>query len=664
MAFKRLDDVTLAREQYKRYEYARDLGHLRFLEKAQKCADYFDGQQWEENVRAQLKAQGKPILTINKIFATLITILGQQVEQNSDVSFEPTSGGSDAVAGALSQVWVQIAQNNKLSWLQSEVAMDGFISSRGYYDVRMDFDDQLKGEVKITKIPYKNVMPDPDANSYDPDEWADVIVTKWMTPDEIEILYGKDFAEIFRSRGSSGSYLYDSIDYRRDSFGSNTTISQTTNLVRVLERQYRKIDLALHFVDPTTGDTRVVPSDWGRAQIARVAQAAGVKVIKRKLRRIRWTVSADDQILHDDWSPYTHFTVVPFFPVFFNGRTIGLVENLLSIQEQLNKAESQELHVINTTANSGWKLKAGSLQNMDADELEQRGGQTGLVMELQDVSDAEKINPNQIPTGLDRVATKSDNHIKELSGQGDSIRGLDRADVAAKAIMAKQAAATINLAVPLANLSRTQHMLAGRVLNLVQDYYSEERLIKIVGDGISKPSQEVTVNQVTPEGEIVNDLTLGEYSVVVTTVPARDTYRQTQFEQAMALRKEGIKIPDDELVKLSNIGQKTAILQAMSGPPNPAVQIELQAKELENSQTAANIKLAEAQAALAAANAHKIAQATIEAAGAGNQNPQAGEEAIKRQAMISDIAIQREKAMADIELKKEMAHLQRAKEAG
>ena len=348
ISFKRLDDAQLARQQYKRYEYARDLGHLAFLAKSTKCADFFNAKQWDPAIEAELRTQRKPILTINKVFSTLVTIMGQQIEHAVDISFEPKGDASDAVADALSKVWIQIAQDNKLHYLESEVAMDGFIASRGYYDIRMAFDHQMLGKVNITKLSYKNVLPDPDANSYDPDGWQDVIVTKWMTPDEIEMIYGAEYAEIFRSRGSSGDYLYDSLDYKRDSFGANSTISQTANLVRVLERQYRVIDFAQHFVDPQTGDTRVIPSNWGRAQITRVAQAAGVQVIKRKVRRIRWTVSADDQIMHDDWSPYKHFTVVPYFPVFFNGTTIGLVENLLSVQEQLNKTESQELHVINT----------------------------------------------------------------------------------------------------------------------------------------------------------------------------------------------------------------------------------------------------------------------------------------------------------------------------
>jgi hypothetical protein len=34
----------------------------------------------------------------------------------------------------------------------------------------------------------------------------------------------------------------------------------------------------------------------------------------------------------------------------------------------------------------------------------------------------------------------------------------------------------------------------------------------------------MAVNQVTPEGQIINDLTLGEYDVVIGTAPSRDTF--------------------------------------------------------------------------------------------------------------------------------------------
>ena len=45
---------------------------------------------------------------------------------------------------------------------------------------------------------------------------------------------------------------------------------------------------------------------------------------------------------------------------------------MISPQEQLNKISSQELHIVNTTANSGWVVESGSLSNMTEEELEER----------------------------------------------------------------------------------------------------------------------------------------------------------------------------------------------------------------------------------------------------------------------------------------------------
>ena len=100
-------------------------------------------------------------------------------------------------------------------------------------------------------------------------------------------------------------------------------------------------------------------------------------------------------MLHDDWSPYEHFTLVPYFPYWRRGKPFGMVRNLISPQEQLNKISSQELHIVNTTANSGWIVESGSLTGMNADDLEEHGAETGLVLEFNRGSTPPgKIPPN------------------------------------------------------------------------------------------------------------------------------------------------------------------------------------------------------------------------------------------------------------------------------
>ena len=58
----------------------------------------------------------------------------------------------------------------------------------------------LRGEVRIEQLNPKNVLIDADADEYDPDKWGDVIITKWMSPDQIEMLYSKADADLLRGR--------------------------------------------------------------------------------------------------------------------------------------------------------------------------------------------------------------------------------------------------------------------------------------------------------------------------------------------------------------------------------------------------------------------------------------------------------------------------------
>ena len=600
-------DAKLCNEQWIRYQYVRDRGHLPFLEKAQKCEQFFAGEQWEPSDLEALRLQKRPALTINKILSTLSTVMGEQIYNRSEVLFRPQGDSPDDVAETLTKVWMQIAQDNQLPWVRSDMFADGVIRSRGFLDVRMDFEDSMEGVIKITNLNSKNVIIDPDAEEYDPDYWNDVFTTKWCTPQDIEVLYTKEDAKLLQDRdGSAYPYGYDSVERVRDRFGGNQLLAGYYGIldpyhvrrnVRVIERQYRRIDKQIHFVDVKTGDMRPIPSEWDRNRIAALIEKAQgeVSTTQKTVKRIRWTVTADNVLLHDDWSPYTHFTVIPYFPHFRYGKTIGLVENLIGSQELLNKTSSQELHVINTTANSGWKVKAGALVNMSIEDLENAGATTGIVLELNDINGAEKITPNATPQGLDRVSYKAEEHIKSISGVSDSMQGFDRADVAAKAIQTKRQQGSQNMSKVMDNLERTDYLLARNVLDLIQNYYTEERIIHITHDDVSNKSEKVTVNQQDPvTGEITNDLTLGEYDIVISSQPYRASLEDSQFDQLIAMREQGVKFPDSILIENSRLSRKAEIAKEMMAAQNsPEAQ---QQSQLNIRRLTAECSLIEAQA--------------------------------------------------------------------
>lgn len=656
-------DTHLASKIWYRYAWCRDHGHADFVQKADKCERFVAGDQWEPLDRATLQHVRRPALTINKILSTIANVMGEQIYNRAEIAFRPRSGAPQETADILTKVFKYISDNNQLDWKRSDAFADGIITSRGYLDVRTSLNDSAQAEVVIENINPKNVIPDPDADHLDPDTWSEVFVTKWMTADDIAVLYSREDAELLRNRGQSFfPYGYDSIEVVRDRFGGRMNFayggdydnSNVQRNIRVIERQYRELDRQLHFVYPTTGDMRPVPAGWSRNRIAAVREQFGLEVVPKVVRRIKWTVIADNVVLHDDWSPYKHFTIVPFFPYLRHGRTIGLVENLLGPQELLNKVTSQELHVVNTTANSGWKVKTGALINMSVEELEQRGAQTGLVVEVNELDAIEKIQPNSTPTGLDRISYKAEEHIKGISGVSDSMQGFDREDVAAKAIQAKRQAGSTNLAKPLDSLTRTDFILARNVLDLVQEFYTEERILTITHDRVTGETEDVVVNQVTPEGAVVNDLTVGEYSVVVSSVPQRETLEDSQFEQAVALRELGVMIPDEVLIESSRLINKKDIvtkMRAASESPEARAQAELAMRgqqaevaktEAEAQAKAADAGLKQAKAAKETVAAQKEAATPIEAGG--------GADPANMIRVQGDLTLQRERLDHEIQM--------------
>ena len=627
----------LAKRQWASYVRARDNGHLDYVEIAKQCDAYYRGNQWDPADLSTLDDQGRPALTINTILPTINAVLGEQTTRRMDVSFKPRGRGQQEIADVLTKLFMQIADNNKMDWIESQVFSDGLIQDRGWFDVRIDFDDHIQGEVRVTpKVPL-DVLIDPDAKEYDPKSWNEVFETRWMTLDEIEEQYGRSKADKLRITVEQGSVLgSDSVEYEEARYGDTSASVEynqgnTTNpeenralrSIRVVERQYYRLKECMFYVDSVTGDMREVPYNWGKRKREQFADQFGLEILTKHVRKVRWTTTADLIVLHDEWSPYDSFTLVPYFPYWRRGRPFGMVRNLISPQEQLNKISSQELHIVNTTANSGWIVETGSLNGMTADDLEEHGAETGLVLEFNRGSNPPaKIPPNQIPAGLDRISQKAALNIKQISGISDAMLGTDSPEVSGVAIQAKQNRGAMMIQVPLDNLTKTRQYLAEKILNLVQAYYTEERLIQITDETDPlKRREPLTLNEVTPEGMIINDLTLGEYDVVIGTAPARDNFEEIQFAEAIQLRQVGVPIPDDLIVEYSHLQRKGEIAQrirAMQGTEPPSeeeaqlmqfqAESQIRKMQLEIAQMEAEVQKLQSEAMLNQAKAQGAAE--------------------------------------------------------
>jgi hypothetical protein len=568
---------TEARDNWHRYLYLKDRGHIQYMAQAQKCEGMYmgGGDQWSEEDKAVLDEAGRPWYEFNEIMPSINSALGHQIQNRMDIAFKPRGGEADLFkATALSKVIMQIADQNKLHWVETQVYSDGLIEQRGYFDLRMDFDTNIKGDMVLSNLDPRDVLPDSDAKSYDPDKWADATVTRWYSLDEIEQFYGRDARDKAEASGDEGpDWGVQEAETERNKFGGTGlqgifdayTTEPGLKRYRLIDRQRWIYQRTQCLVFPDSGDVRIAET-LSPEQIAQ-AQAQGAVLAVRMQKRVRWVVSTYCVTLFDKISPYEHFTIVPYFAYFRRGKTRGMVDNGIGPQEVLNKAVSQFQHIINTTANSGWITEENSLSNMDGDELEERGATTGLHIEVRKGAKfPEKIKPNQVPTGVDRLIDRATQALKDVTVP-DAMRGLQGNAVSGVAKQSDQFASQQQLAVPLDNLAYTRHMLAGRMLKLAQRYYDSYRMFRITemdhntGQQVEKVLE---INKFDPAtGTYINDITVGTYDAVITEQPMAITFENSQFNQALEMRKEGIKIPDAVVVRYSSLADKHEILSQM-----------------------------------------------------------------------------------------------------
>jgi len=579
-------------DNWNRYQYGIQRGHREYTETAAMLEGFYLGGQYDRygNMRAGghwnqadldvLNEQGRPAYEFNQIKPAIDAAIGYQIANRADISFKPRSGdATKEVAEVRSKVAMQIAANNKLHWRETEVFGDGMIQQRGYFEIRMSFDDSIMGEIAIDVLDPLDLIPDPDSKSYDPKNWSDVIITRWLTFDEIEGLYG-----IEARKSAEDGHGYPDDDFGtadmdsapRSKFGENLRYGAEYTIgnvkrVRIIDRQKfvrAMMDAAVY----PTGDVRPIEGDETPEVMADLT-ASGAQIARRMVKRVRWSVTTSQALLHDDWSPYDRFTVVPFFPYFRRGKTRGMVDNAIGPQKALDKGVSQAVHILNTTANSGWQLEEGQLTNMTTDDLETMGSRTGLILERKAGSTPlDKIQPNVMPHGIEKMIELANKMLQDVTVP-DAMRGITEGSESGIAIQSRQHASQQILSVPLDNRARTMNMVADWINYAITKYYDTERVFRITkSNPMTGQEEEVAlpINQQDPAtGVMLNDMTTGEYDVVVTEQPMQVTFENSEFTQILEMRKEGIAIPDSAVIRHSNLSDKHEIIKAMESAAQP-----------------------------------------------------------------------------------------------
>lgn len=558
--------------------------HETFIRVATDCEDFTFGDQWNEADRIEMKENRRPALTINMVLRAVTAVYGEYSSMKASITTKSRGRKAHDSSVMLNKVINQVLHDTGYSDHESDVFVDGAISGRGFFEVRLSDDEDPSGAVSISSLDNLQVVMHPDSKSYDPDSWPAVYTIEFLDQAEITRLYGEDKADsvTYSARGTGG-LAEEELMESGHTFGAENPESadDTTATAKVITEQVWEYRKAFIFIDPNNSESETVFADeMGEDEALTLAEENGLVLEEKQVRHPRFYVyTSNDTLLFESWSPYRHINVIPYFFYFRKGRAMGMVENLRSPQEQINKGESQELHIVNSSSNGGWQMEEGALVNMSSSDLERSGAKPGIVVVRRRGSQPlEKIYPNSIPTGISNLGTKATNALIGVSGVNEGMLGQTPQNISGKVVAHKKQAGQSQLQMPFDNLERTRKLVGRIVVSIIQDYFTEARVLRYTAADAPE-TEELMINQANAAGRIVNDMSLGKYDIVVTTRPRQDVFTDYEFAELMALQGAGVAIAPWHLVEKSHVANRYEIAEEMrtAAGLNPTQeQIEMQ----------------------------------------------------------------------------------------
>jgi hypothetical protein len=560
--------VMLMAERHQRAAWAQQ----QWAETAKRCFDFFEGRHYTAGQLASLRRQKRPHLKWNMIAPLVRLVLGYFGNNRTDITFSPDqdSLSSEQTADVLTKLEMSIRDGSMLQFVDPEVFLDGLIGGRGYFDSRLNFDNNDLGEI-ITKArdPFATYV-DPDCDTYDLNESAGFVQTaKMVSIDEIEASFGPAVSGLIKpyTMGQTplaplSSALVDEEISPVRTFGNREDahdwfdqyfalagdfVDTYRKNIRVIETQHKVSEQRNVFIDLETGDKKVIPEDWGKDKIEKAilfAQSVQNPVVveRRLVQRVQFTTTIADMIVYDAPSFYDGYTITGFFPYFRRGTTRGMVEDLIDPQVEKNKAGNARIEIVSKTANGGWLVHQDALTPKERRKLEQFGSAPGVIVTWK--GDADKkpgiVDAAGNPLKYERLEKSNDEVMGRIAGINESALGeLDRVQ-SGRAIEARTRQAVLSVQVYTENFKRSKMLLGKRHLDIIQNHYTQTRMFRILGED-SKTYQKLVINEQMQDPStgvlmrILNDVTLGKYVAKVDTAPMSATFQQGQWEDAIEI---------------------------------------------------------------------------------------------------------------------------------
>lgn len=560
----------------------------------EKARDYFDGRQLTSEQLAALNKRKQPAVIENLIQPKVDYLCGLERQTRTDPKAYPRTAEHEEDANAATDALRYVADDQRLDIKRSAVFQNMLVE--GFGGVEVTAQKTRDGiDPKITQIAWDRLFADPHSMKPDFSDAEYIGFITWMDAAAAKILYRGKEAIIDLTVSKPTSSQFETYD---DKPRWSHWVDAARNRIRIVTMYHREGGAWYRSVYTLAGDLEdCAPSPW----------------------------------VDDEGNPECGLILASAYVDRDNDR-YGIVRNLLTLQDEVNKRRSKFLHLSNSR-----QLRIGNSVGISAEAARKEMSRPDGVI-VAEQGEVEIIGTGDMAAGHFNLLAEAKQAI-QLTGPNATMQGKAGQDQSGRAILALQQGGMTEMAPLLDNLRDFNIRVFRAVWNRIRQFWDSERWVRVtddektarfVGLNITKgQSAMLKIQDALKKGEIdqptaqqyamqiqsdpqmmrpANAVSQMDVDIQIDEVADSPTLQIEQFEQLVKLAPmtppQYLPVMFEMLVEASNLRNKDKlreIMEQFKSQPDPMQEMQQAGVQagIEETQSKTAKNMADAQATMA-----------------------------------------------------------------
>lgn len=534
-------------------------------------------KHWTAEERKKIIAQNRIPYAFDRISHPLNILLGTQRDSRFDIQFLEREIDDSHKAEIINAYWKYASDLYDFKHVESDVFQDGIISEYGVYGVDIDRTKDYRGNVKVSRIPYDEVIWDLNFRQYDLSDAGWMSRLRWYGRDDLTEKY-PDHKELIAlgSKDNTWGGRVDKLDYWFND--KKNLISTREFYLRGWKNKYliwRKGE-----TEPdaeNTFDTKKEAEKHIRDTMQKIESAMNsnpifaMEVMKQgglpqfEVLEVPYqTVKKSEIMLNgilqesEDFAP-CRFPMVPYFAYFNDGDFWTAIDRMKDPQIFIDRLYSQIDYLIGTQS-KGALRHSSRLNKAQKQNIKDNWGKTGFTFEAEK-DQIELVQGTPPPFQYFQTIDRVESGMEQQMG-GANAQGLQQSqNESGRAVLARQSLAGLDNFVVLDNLKRSKQNLGELIAWYIQNNITEARKLRIggnsiqmqemgknLGDDFQRSEMRPNIGYLTMNTNESNRIEDIELDVIVDEAPHSATKKQGVLNQITDALKGGLPAPPPEVL--------------------------------------------------------------------------------------------------------------------